>query len=274
MKMKRTITLMVTLILTFTLTALTTWAQSSISDINRLKRDKDYLYGEATLDSKDAALKLAYELLEVEIKNWALSKNQKISSVLASKVYDYADTIVLKRHNMVRAFAYVKKSNLKTVKGKNFKVEVEKDAPLSKPLDEEETEPAEEPQQETAAAAKAEPAKPVAEESELKMEPMAPQVPSTEQRVLEELKPVTSFYDLEKKMKPMKAAGDITDYGKYSTMTDPGDCYLIIYDQQAVVKAILGKGTNVRKNLKTGLDDSEKNYHGCGAIWFKVSGEK
>ena len=43
------------------------WAQKSISDINRLKRDKDYLYGEATLDTKEAALNLAYELLEVEI---------------------------------------------------------------------------------------------------------------------------------------------------------------------------------------------------------------
>ena len=112
------------------------WAQKSISDINRLKRDKDYLYGEATLDTKEAALNLAYELLEVEIKNWALNKNEKISSVLASKVYDYADTIVLKRYNMVRAFAYVKKSNLKTVKGRNIRVDVNKDVPLSKPLEE------------------------------------------------------------------------------------------------------------------------------------------
>ena len=38
------------------------WAQNSISDINRIKRDKDYLYGEATLESKEAAVKLAYEL--------------------------------------------------------------------------------------------------------------------------------------------------------------------------------------------------------------------
>ena len=45
---------------------------------------------------------------------------------------------------------------------------------------------------------------------------------------------------------------------------------MIIYDQQAAVKAILGKGVEKRKNLKTGIDDSEKNYHGCGAIWFKV----
>ena len=37
---------------------------------------------------------------------------------------------------MVRAFAYVKKSNLKAVKGKNIRVDVNKDVPLSKPLEE------------------------------------------------------------------------------------------------------------------------------------------
>lgn len=246
------------------------WAQNSISDINRLKRDKDYLYGEATLDTKEAALKLAYELLEVEIKNWALNKNTNISSVLASKVYDYADTIVLKRHNMVRAFAYVKKSNLKAIKGKNIKVDVNKDIPLSKPLDEMLQE------EETVLDTLTNKVEPVAQiESASPIEPEA-QIgsfsvsPTPEEKVLQELKGITSFYDLEKTMKPLKTAGDITDYGKYTTMTDPNNCYLIIYDQQAVVKAILGKGIAQRKNLMTGADDSEKNYHGCGAIWFKI----
>ena len=188
------------------------WAQNSISDINRLKRDKDYLYGEATLDTKEAALKLAYELLEMEIKNWALSKDANISSVLASleEIPQKAETVI--------------------------------ETP----------------------ATKVEPIEPKAQ-----IEPLtASQAP--EEKVLQELKDITSFYDLEKKMKPLKAAGEITDYGKYTTMTDPANCYLIIYDQQAVVKAILGKGADKRKNLKTGVDDSEKNYHGCGAIWFKI----
>jgi hypothetical protein len=246
------------------------WAQKSISDINRLKRDKDYLYGEATLDTKEAALNLAYELLEVEIKNWALNKNEKISSVLASKVYDYADTIVLKRYNMVRAFAYVKKSNLKTVKGRNIRVDVNKDVPLSKPL--EETPQKKETVLETLAT-KVKPVPqietPVSTEPETQKESLKVS-PTPEEKVFQKLKGVTSFYDLERTMKPLKAAGEITDYGKYATMTDPANCYLIIYDQQAAVKAILGKGVEKRKNLKTGIDDSEKNYHGCGAIWFKV----
>ena len=245
------------------------WAQNSISDINRLKRDKDYLYGEATLDTKEAALHLAYEMLEVEIKNWALSKDANISSVLASKVYDYADTIVLKRHNMVRAFAYVKKSNLKAVKGKKFTVDVNKDIPLTKPL-------SDTPQEEETVIEKPETQEePIVEKEEVTQVEQAPTeplvaAPTLAEKVIMELKSVSSFYDLEKKMKPLKDAGDIIDYGKYTTMTDPANSYLIIYDQQAVVKAILGKGVEKRKNLKTGVDDSEKNYHGCGAIWFTI----
>ena len=109
-------------------------AQNSMSEINRIKRDSGYLYGEATLDQKDAAVKLAYEMLEVEIKNWAANKDPKISSVLASQVFNYADTIILHRRNMVRAFAYVKISNLKVVKGKTIAIEVNRDEPLTKPI--------------------------------------------------------------------------------------------------------------------------------------------
>ena len=94
-------------LLTMVLLAFSGYAQNSISDINRIKRDKNYLYGEATLDTREAAIKLAYELLEVEIKNWAATKNAQINSVYASKVYEFADSIILQRHNMVRAFVFV-----------------------------------------------------------------------------------------------------------------------------------------------------------------------
>lgn len=229
------------------------WAQSSISDINRIKRDKDYIYGEATLDKKEAALKLAYELLEVEIKNWAARKDPKISSVLASKVHEYADTIILKRHNMVRAFVYVKTSNLKAVKGKSLTVEVNNDTPVTLPP------PSVEEQ-----------AEPVIEVADTPAPLTVPTAKPIREEVLEQLMAIESFYDLEKAMKPLKQAGKITDFGKYTTMGNPAECYLIIYDKQAQIVAVLDKGTDKRRNLKTGLDDSEKNYHGCGAIWLKI----
>lgn len=45
--------------------------------------------------------------------------------------------------------------------------------------------------------------------------------------------------------------------------------YLVIYDQQGRVQALLTPGMQ-RVNVCTGNDDSEKNYHGCKAFAFKV----
>lgn len=269
----------ISIISLFLLFTLSLQAQSSMSDINRIKRDKNFLYGEATLDSREAALKLAYELLEAEIKNWAAQKNAGINSVLASHVYEYADTIVLPRGNMFRAFSYVKVSNLKTIKGKDMVVMVE--ATGKKNVKQSEPEVGESPENKVAEEKAVPPVKqeqvPVVEEKKETAPMKAPDKEvvapkkTVEETVVERLMNVQSFYDLEKTIKPLKEEGLIQDYGKYATMKDPDNCYLIIYDQQATVKAILGKGTTSRKNMKTGLDDSEKNYSGCGAIWVKIA---
>ena len=130
--MKKTLSILLLL-----LVAGTTMAQTSMEEINRIKRDSEFLYGEATLNDKQAAVQLAYELLETEIKNWAAAKNSKITSVTASKIFEIADTILLSRHNMIRAFVYVSTKNLKVQKGKTLTIEINKSEPLTKPVVEE-----------------------------------------------------------------------------------------------------------------------------------------
>ena len=71
-------------------------------------------------------------------------------------------------------------------------------------------------------------------------------------------------------MQPLKAEGKILDYGKYATAKAPELCYLIVYDPAGNIRALLGKGKDKRKNLKTGKDDNIGNYRGCGAIWFTL----
>ena len=271
--------------------AISLQAQATMSDINRIKRNKSYLYGEATLNTKEAALKLAYELLEAEIKNWAQQKNTDISSVIAANIQSYADTIILARGNMIRAFAFVKSSDLKPIKGRQIVVnEPQRATPTPAEPQQNSATPAE-PRHSDPKPAEAERSDPMPVEAEHtdatapieaepapKAEPVpenttAEHVKTAEELVVERLMNVSSFRDLEKTMKPMKDAGLITEYGKYTTMNDPANCYLIVYDQQAAIKALLGKGTDTRPNLKTGQPDSEKNYHGCGALWFKVREE-
>lgn len=89
---------------------------------------------------------------------------------------------------------------------------------------------------------------------------------------LEQIMAVKSFYDLKSVMVPLKLNGEITKLGKYRTMTEPQRSYLIIYDTDARIRAVLSPGTeNSRKNLRTGNKDSIYNYGGCGAIWFQLN---
>ena len=71
-------------------------------------------------------------------------------------------------------------------------------------------------------------------------------------------------------MQPLKEKGEIIDYGKYATAKQPELCYLIVYDPAGNIRALLDRGGDIRKNLKTGCDDSIRNYRGCGAIWFTL----
>lgn len=240
------------------LVAVTTMAQTTMGEINRIKRDSEYLYGEATMNDKQAALQLAYELLETEIKNWAAAKNSKITSVTASQIFEIADTIILSRHNMIRAFVYVNTRNLKAQKGKTLVVDVQKNEPLTKPIVEKKEEP-------VVAANPVTPATVIKAEEPKKVVPAKPK-----NDALEIILKVTTFYDLEKTLEPLRIEGKVKCYGKYSTMQNPGECYLIIYDTDANIRAVLGKGTTSRKNLRTGKDDTEKAYKGCGALWFML----
>ena len=237
--------------------AVTMMAQTSMSEINRIKRDAEYLYGEATMNDKQAALQLAYELLETEIKNWAAAKNSKITSVTASKIFEVADTIILSRRNMIRAFVYVSTKNLKAQKGKTLTIEINKSEPITKTVVEK--------KEETVVQAN-----PVTPATVIKEEPkkVVPTQPKND--ALEKILKLTSFYDLEKTIEPLRIEGKVKSYGKYATMKHPEECYLIIYDTDANIRAILGKGTDSRKNLCTGKDDTEKAYKGCGAFWFII----
>lgn len=235
--------------------AVTMMAQTSMSEINRIKRDAEYLYGEATMNDKQVALQLAYELLETEIKNWAAAKNSKITSVTASKIFEVADTIILSRRNMIRAFVYVSTKNLKAQKGKTLTIEINKSEPITKPVLEKKEEPVVQ-------------ANPVTPATVIKEEPKKVVLAKPKNDALEKILKLTSFYDLEKTIEPLRIEGKVKSYGKYATMKHPEECYLIIYDTDANIRAILGKGTDSRKNLCTGKDDTEKAYKGCGAFWF------
>ena len=273
--MKRIITILLLLCMVLTINAL----DKSQTQINTIKKSKEYLYSDITTSTQEGAVSQAFERLQQEILIWATDRADKKTDRYPSpvEINKLIDTIMVRRADMYRVFAYVKKVKLVPLFSEwNLVLQDELDGDQN----EEDKSQEIEPQPELKPLSESEP-KPSPRDSVQHKDSV---VASKDVRdllknnflgkkggVIEQIKKAKNFFELRQIMEPLKEKGDITDYGKYATAKKPEDCYLVVYDPAGNIKALLGKGKDVRKNLKTGKDDSVKNYRGCGAIWFIIN---
>lgn len=88
-------------------------ADKKQEQINSIKKDRSFLYGEATMPTLEDAASLAYETLQKEVFVWASQRSDSpIKSISPKDINQLADTIVARRADMFRVFAYVKKMKL------------------------------------------------------------------------------------------------------------------------------------------------------------------
>ena len=221
-----------------------------LQQINAIKKSADYVYGEATMATQTEAASLAYETLQKEVLAWSQRDGVKLCVVTAADINRLADTLMTRRATMYRVFAYVKKSDLLAVDAG--------ETPLAQPED--------------TAAVTSQPKDSLLTDS-VRQVIRQRFFGKRQNDALLRLKKAKNFFELKAIMQPLKEEGKILDFGKYSTARQPELCYLIVYDPAGNIRALLGKGEDVRKNLKTGHDDSIRNYRGCGAIWFLLNEE-
>lgn len=317
--------------------ALPFWAQpEKASLINDIKKENHlYLYGDVTLSTIEVAYEVALQELQSNLAEWASNHSRK--AVERTQITDLsllADTIVVKRYNMYRVFAYVHKAKVMDVLNKNgFKIHdnlVTKDDPYNKsklnrqqpagPGQVDPTPPIEKQTPKKAAPKKATPKKDVPKpaapptvpksatqpapksapkpqkkgrtmsvptETLKELFPSKPRsatpkkatavpkqepapLPDKHRKELEKILAAKDFFDLEGIMTPMKKSGIITEMGRYVSGTDITDCYLVVFDTDGNIRALLSPGTDSRTNIATGKPDSTGNYKNCGAIWFKM----
>ena len=74
--------------------------------------------------------------------------------------------------------------------------------------------------------------------------------------VLKKILHAKNLFELREIMEPLKERGDIVDYGKYASMKNPADCYLIVYDPQAI--SVLGLIKGIRHTTKS--KDGKRRY--------------
>lgn len=218
-----------------------------LARINEIKLDSTYLYGEATLQTTQAAYSMSNELLMKEVKDWIKKSTTKQSPLAAEDLSNIMDSVVLPRLSMFRVFTYVKKSDLISIlKEAGFNVEQTKSSEPSIVMVDNPYSTTEHPTTITPN----------------EVEELSP--------VLQKIIGAKTFFELKDIIEPLYANGLVSKYGKYATMSQPADSYLIIYNTSGDIVAYLGKGTEKRKNLSTQKPDSEHNYSGCGAIWFQL----
>lgn len=226
-------------------------AGQSVRRINEIKKNYNYLWAEATMETTDAAYQVANEFLSEKVKDYAVEKKMNGEFLSIKNMSSKCDTIRQPRGDMVKVFIYIKKTDI---------APVESVVSVSG---------------KTVSGGQAQTPQAVAE-------PVAPQpvTPSDrgklkevwQQNVIDELLSASSFAEARGKLSRMKAEFKIKKYGVPAACSDASSAFWLIGDAAGKVVTVLGPvsdgGRTDFRTLSTGALTSYKNYD---AMWFILS---
>lgn len=271
------------------------------TQINQIKKNtSDYIYAEITATTEPDAKMLAEDLLYEEINKWAATQQnlQASQKFLVNNKTSCITTLSTTRGNMFRCFMYIRKSDIQNANNadlvENTSLKSDRDVQTSTTV-QTSTAAQSDSTSQTSVAAQADStsqtattsvpiqseaaAQPVVEEPTIKEEKVVTQsstqdVTETGSRslypqVVKTLATLRTYSDMIAKAQAYKTLGEIVELVTNKFPESIEQYYLVIYDQQGRVQALLTPGMQ-RVNVCTGNDDSEKNYHGCKAFAFKV----
>ena len=198
-------------------------------EINRIKKSSKYLYAESTAPTEDAARAYAEDELHETVNKWVATQK---------KLKGSAGLVVNNRREMWTTLSMPRGSNMV-----RYFIYVRKSDIL--PADN--------------AVVIANENRPAVEEE---LKPVLPEAVTV-------VAAITDYYEMAEKVQQLKAEGKIKSYARYASLDDPGKCYLIIYNPDAKVVAVLTPEPG-RRNVKTNKPDGIANYRGCGAIGIEV----
>lgn len=271
------------------------------TQINQIKKNtSDYIYAEITATTEPDAKMLAEDLLYEEINKWAATQQnlQASQKFLVNNKTSCITTLSTTRGNMFRCFMYIRKSDIQNANNadlvENTSLKSDRDVQTSTTV-QTSTAAQSDSTSQTSAAAQADStsqttttsvpiqseaaAQSVVEEPSIKEKKVVTQsrtqdVTETGSRslypqVVKTLATLRTYSDMIAKAQAYKTLGEIVELVTNKFPESIEQYYLVIYDQQGRVQALLTPGMQ-RVNVCTGNDDSEKNYHGCKAFAFKV----
>lgn len=218
--------------------------------INKIKKSQAYISAEATMPTEAEAMDMANQLLVFEINNWLQSKrkNDEVQQVVLQDISSCKEMLDMKRGTQVRAFVYVKKKDIVLIKGNGQIVlnENEQGTDLQ-PLAE------------------------ITESLHVNESQIGPlpnvQGLEKEESGLERIANAATMMDMKGVFADLKAKGAI-EYGEYKPDVPVQDVYLLFYDRQGTVRAVVQKKGGALTNVKTQESMTLNDFDGCAAYWF------
>lgn len=259
------------------------------TQINQIKKNtSDYIYAEITATTEPDAKMLAEDLLYEEINKWAATQQnlQASQKFLVNNKTSCITTLSTTRGNMFRCFMYIRKSDIQNANNadlvENTSLKSNRDVQTSTTVQTSTAAQSDSTSQTTTPSVPIQSkaaAQPVVDGPTIKEEKVVTQsstqdVTETGSRslypqVVKTLATLRTYSDMIAKAQAYKTLGEIVELVTNKFPESIEQYYLVIYDQQGRVQALLTPGMQ-RVNVCTGNDDSEKNYHGCKAFAFKV----
>ena len=245
-------------LLLWALIASPTWAQKEDEakrQINNVKKNSLYLYGEATAATEVEAKDLAEEILYEEINKWAATKKKLrgTENFVLNNKKELFTTLSLRRGNMYRSFVFVKKADVQ--KADHVTVLTPTSSVSQNPAHEQVKSQVEE-------LGLAE-----TDDSELSG---TKYTKSQYPEIINELAAISDYKTLAEKIMQAKKEGKIRHYARYAQLENPDIYWLAIYNKHGQVLSLMIPGP-LRVNVKTAEPDFVTNYSGCGAIGFTIN---
>lgn len=223
--------------------------ESASKNINKIKRNTQYLYAEATMKNPEEAYNTALELLNTYIDEYVQSKRKYESSenIIIKDIESKSERIQMKRGEMTRVFIYVKKSDIIPAENSTLRENAGK---------KEEVQLGQETQTEATDSAA------VVSDASLMLSN------AWQQEVINQLLECNTIIEAKSLLNRQKTEFRVKKSGTPNSCRNKAECFWVIGDPAGKLVTVLGPGSSERTNFRTLQPDVLENYTDATAIWF------
>lgn len=253
--------------------------KTEAKQINIIKLDGRYLYGEATMPT-EAEAKEAADITLINYINDKL-KEHHIDRRLGLDGLEQTQYITVKKGNNIRVFAYVESSvygipaSATQAAAQSAPAPENRPAPTAKAPEKSpaESRPAQSaprsPQRASAPAPAASPARQSVPTRKIAESSM---LSAWQNEAIEDLLNSANLNSAAQLLNEFRSAHKVLAFGSPKECPDASKCFWIVFDNNLNTITVLSSGANDdRHNFKTGAPDGLGNYSGNTAVWFILS---